>query len=62
MGLRAGRILVRCLWGVMIAGMTTWGAGMSYYSPLPGHGHPETIEEVSRILREHLRNETTWPR
>ena len=30
------KVLVRILLGILIAGMTAWGAGAIYYSPLPG--------------------------
>jgi hypothetical protein len=31
-----GKVIIRIFLGIIIAGMTTWGAGAIYYSPLPG--------------------------
>ena len=30
------RIMLRILIAIVVAGMTAWGAGAIYYSPLPG--------------------------
>jgi hypothetical protein len=32
------KIVARCLVSIIVAGMTAWGAGAIYYSPLPGRG------------------------